>query len=350
MYIFGGEGADATGLSDVFVLDLDADSPRWELLRVDERAARPRGRWGHTLREVWPAHLVLFGGGSGDAALNDVHLLDLSASPPAWRELPVLPAPGPEPRSWHGACVANGTELIVCGGCNAAGRLMSDTWRLDLGKDPLRWEELSCGWAPPARLGLSLVPSEEGRIFAFGGLASAGVVRLRSQEAFTMDLRAPQPTWSYVSGSRQPSGAAQVGDAPPARLEHVAGTLVGGRVLVFGGSVVGHAGRSQAAAPWQPYVLSPNCEHPTWRRLPVRGDGPQDAWGYAACMLSGYRFVLPGKTGTNGSLDMNELHELTIFGGSDAGCARAEHYFGARRDGFASPAFRVGVRLTQRGG
>lgn len=327
VYVFGGEGADSTAFSDVFVLDLDAESPRWELLRVSERMARPPGRWGHTLREVWPSHLLLFGGCSSEGPLNDVYILDLSADPPAWRELPVQPQPAPAPRSWHGACVTNGAELVICGGCNAAGRLMSDTWRLDLTADCPRWEELSGAWAPPARLGLSLVPSEEGRIFAFGGLASAGAVRLRSQEAFTMDLRSPQPTWSYVSGSRQPSGAAQEGDAPPARLEHVAGALVGGRVLVFGGSVVGSGsggavGRSQAVAPWQPYVLSPNCEHPTWRRLPVCGDGPDDAWGYAACMLSGCRFILPGKV-TNGALDMNELNELTIFGGHESGCGSA---------------------------
>jgi hypothetical protein len=169
---------------------------------------------------------------------------------------------------------------------------------------------------PPARLGLSLVATEEGRVFAFGGLASAGPVRLRSQDAFSMDLRSPEPTWHYVTGSQLPSGAAAAGTPPPPRLEQVAGTLIGGRVLVFGGSVNGGSNNAAAAA-WEPYVLSPNVETPTWRRLPVRGQGPRDAWGYSACMLGAHRFILPGKL-QNGTMDVNEMHELSLFSDPEA--------------------------------
>jgi hypothetical protein len=173
------------------------------------------------------------------------------------------------------------------------------------------WQELSPGWAPPARLGLSLVATEEGRVFAFGGLASAGPVRLRSQDAFTLDLRAANPTWCYVTGSQLPSGATAAGTPPPPRLEQVAGTLIGGRVLVFGGSVNVDGGSERGRA-WEPYVVSPNCETPTWRRLAVRGEAPDDAWGYSSCMLGSRRFILLGKS-ENGGLDLNQLHELTLL-------------------------------------
>jgi hypothetical protein len=193
------------------------------------------------------------------------------------------------------------------------------------------WTELSPQWSPPARLGLSLVATEEGRVFAFGGLAIAGAIRLRSQDAFTLDLRASPPTWRYVTGSQLPAGIAAAGTPPPPRLEQVAGALIGGRVLVFGGSMIGAGARDGAAAAgpggapggdpgsaaasarsWEPYVMSPNSETPTWRRLRVRGAAPRDAWGYSSCMLGTTRFVLLGRY-ENDTLDLNELHELSVL-------------------------------------
>jgi len=315
VFIFGGEGADASAYNDLFVLDLGRASPCWQLVDMPPDATKPRGRWGHTLRELGSTAMVLFGGSSADGPVNDVFILDASRWPPTWREVHVSPQPSPVPRSWHGACTLSGKELLIFGGCSAAGKLLSDTWRLNLLPDAQdawpQWEELSCAWTPPARLGLSLVATEEGRVFAFGGLASAGPVRLRSQDAFTLDLRSSQPTWHYVTGSQLPSGAAAAGTPPPPRLEQVAGTLIGGRVLVFGGSVNGGSDAAVTRA-WEPYVMSPNSETPTWRRLRVTGAGPRDAWGYSTCMLGTHRFILAGKYDA-GVLDMNELHELSLL-------------------------------------
>jgi hypothetical protein len=322
VFIFGGEGADASAYNDLFVLDLDVPAPAWQAVVLPEDALLPPGRWGHTLRELGSSALVLFGGCSAAGPLNDVFVLNLAVSPPVWREVVCAPEPAPVPRSWHGACTLSGRELLIFGGCSSTGKLLSDTWRLSLELEFPRWEELSHGWTPPARLGLSLVATEEGRVFAFGGLASAGPVRLRSQDAFSMDLRSPEPTWHYVTGSQLPSGAAAAGTPPPPRLEQVAGTLIGGRVLVFGGSVNGGSNNAAAAA-WEPYVLSPNVETPTWRRLPVRGQGPRDAWGYSACMLGAHRFILPGKY-QNGTLDVNQLHELSVFSDPDADVVPAD--------------------------
>ena len=320
VFVFGGEGADATAYNDLFVLDLGIADPTWLRVAFPPDALRPRGRWGHTLRELGSHALVLFGGSSADGPVNDVFVLD--ASTWQWREVHCSPDPQPVPRSWHGACTLGGRDLIIFGGCSAGGKLLSDTWRLNLDTSFPQWEQLSIGWTPPARLGLSLVATEEGRVFAFGGLASAGPVRLRSQDAFTMDLRAPMPTWHYVTGSQLPSGAAAAGTPPPPRLEQVAGTLIGGRVLVFGGSVNGGSDAAVTRA-WEPYVMSPNSETPTWLRLRVTGSGPRDAWGYSTCMLGTHRFILAGKYDA-GVLDMNELHELSLLSDPPAWEAAAD--------------------------
>ena len=311
VFVFGGEGADATAYNDLFVLDLGVADPSWSRVAFPPGALLPRGRWGHTLRELGSSGLVLFGGSSADGPVNDVFVLDAAQWPPQWREVHCSPEHQPVPRSWHGACTLGGKDLIIFGGCSAGGKLLSDTWRLNLDTAFPQWEQLSVGWTPPARLGLSLVATEEGRVFAFGGLASAGPVRLRSQDAFTMDLRSPSPTWHYVTGSQLPSGAAAAGTPPPPRLEQVAGTLIGGRVLVFGGSVNGGSDAAVTRA-WEPYVMSPNSETPTWLRLRVTGSGPRDAWGYSTCMLGTHRFILAGKYEA-GVLDMNELHELSLL-------------------------------------
>lgn len=328
--------------SDLFVLDCSAPEPAWKRMHVADAAPQPVGRWGHTLRELGPSHLVLFGGCTPDGPLNDLFTLDLDCMPPTWRALPFQPQPSPQPRSWHGACTVNGQELIIFGGCSAAGRLLSDTWRINLTDASPHWEELSVGWAPPARLGLSLVATERSRLFAFGGLASAGPVRLRSQDAFAMDLSSAQPTWSYVSGSQLPSGASAAGTPPPPRLEQVVGTIIGGRVLVFGGSV---GGGGATPASWEPYVMSPNSELPTWRRLQVRGEGPRDAWGYSACMLGFKSFILAGRfDGT--ALDLNEINELCLL--SDPGETPLGS-FGPALIGPAPPqwALQPGARLLE---
>jgi hypothetical protein len=179
VFIFGGEGADASAYNDLFVLDLDVPAPAWRNVALPEDALLPPGRWGHTLRELGSSALVLFGGCSAAGPLNDVFVLNLAVSPPVWREVVCAPEPAPVPRSWHGACTLNGRELLIFGGCSSTGKLLSDTWRINLESDWPRWEELSHNWTPPARLGLSLVATEEGRVVAFGGVASAGAVRLR---------------------------------------------------------------------------------------------------------------------------------------------------------------------------
>ncbi|CBI20769.3 unnamed protein product, partial [Vitis vinifera] len=257
--------------------------------------------------------VVLFGGeGVNMQPMNDTFVLDLNATNPewqhvkhpTWREISGL-AP-PLPRSWHSSCTLDGTKLVVSGGCADSGVLLSDTFLLDLAtiEKPV-WREIPVAWTPPSRLGHSLSVYGGRKILMFGGLAKSGPLRFRSSDVFTMDLSEEEPCWRCVTGSGMPGSGNPAGTAPPPRLDHVAVSLPGGRILIFGGSVAGLHSASQS------YLLDPTDEKPTWRILNVPGRPPRFAWGHSTCVVGGTRaIVLGGQTGEEWML--SELHELSL--------------------------------------
>nr|AML77656.1 putative LOV domain-containing protein [Tragopogon porrifolius] len=298
--LFGGEGVNMQPMNDTFVLDLNSCKPEWENIKV---GSPPPGRWGHTLSCVNGSNLVLFGGCGRQGLLNDVFLLDLDAKHPTWREISGL-AP-PLPRSWHSSCTLDGTKLIVSGGGADSGVLLSDTFLLDLSIEKPIWREIPVSWTPPSRLGHTLSVYGGRKILMFGGLAKSGPLRFRSSDVFTMDLSEDVPCWRSVTGSGMPGAGNPGGVAPPPRLDHVAVSLPGGRILVFGGSVAGLHSASQL------YILDPTEEKPTWRILNVPGRPPRFAWGHSTCVVGGTRaIVLGGQTGEEWML--SELQELSL--------------------------------------
>nr|AML76943.1 putative LOV domain-containing protein [Ipomoea pubescens] len=298
--LFGGEGVNMQPMNDTFVLDLNSSSPEWKHVKV---SSPPPGRWGHTLSCVNGSHLVVFGGCGTQGLLNDVFVLDLDAKHPTWREISSL-AP-PLPRSWHSSCTLDGTKLIVSGGCADSGVLLSDTFLLDLSMEKPMWREIPVAWTPPCRLGHTLSVYGGRKILMFGGLAKSGPLRFRSSDVFTMDLSEEQPCWRCVTGSGMPGAGNPGGIAPPPRLDHVAVSLPGGGILVFGGSVAGLHSASQL------YILDPVEDKPTWRILNVPGRPPRFAWGHSTCVVGGTRtIVLGGQTGEDWML--SELHELSL--------------------------------------
>ncbi|XP_051138723.1 adagio protein 1-like [Andrographis paniculata] len=300
--LFGGEGVNMQPMNDTFVLDLNSTNPEWQHVKV---SSPPPGRWGHTLSCVNGSHLVVFGGCGRQGLLNDVFVLDLDAKHPTWREISSL-AP-PLPRSWHSSCTLDGTKLIVSGGCAYSGVLLSDTFLLDLSMEKPMWREIPAAWSPPSRLGHTLSVYGGRKILMFGGLAKSGPLRFRSSDVFTMDLSEDEPCWRCVTGSGMPGAGNPGGVAPPPRLDHVAVSLPGGRILVFGGSVAGLHSASQL------YILDPTEEDPTWRILNVPGRPPRFAWGHSTCIVGGTRaIVLGGQTGEEWML--GELHELSLTG------------------------------------
>nr|AML78645.1 putative LOV domain-containing protein [Miconia bicolor] len=298
--LFGGEGVNMQPMNDTFVLDLNASNPEWRHVQV---SSPPPGRWGHTLSCVNGSHLVVFGGCGRQGLLNDVFLLDLDANPPAWREVSGL-AP-PIPRSWHSSCTLDGNKLIVSGGCADSGALLSDTFLLDLFMEKPVWRELLAAWTPPSRLGHTLTVYGGRKILMFGGLAKSGPLRFRSSDVFTMDLSEEEPCWRCVTGSGMPGSGNPAGIGPPPSLDHVAVSIPGGRILIFGGSVSGLHSVSQL------YLLDPTDEKPAWKILNVPGRPPRFAWGHSTCVVDGTRaIVLGGQTGEDWML--TELHELSL--------------------------------------
>ncbi|CAM8911197.1 hypothetical protein QQ045_032373 [Rhodiola kirilowii] len=298
--LFGGEGVNMQPMNDTFVLDLSSSHPAWQHMQV---SSPPPGRWGHTLSCVNGSNLVVFGGCGTHGLLNDVFVLDLDAKQPTWREIPGL-AP-PIPRSWHSSCTLDGTQLIVSGGCADSGVLLSDTFLLDLFMDKPTWREIPAAWTPPSRLGHTLSVYGGKKILMFGGLAKSGPLRFRSSDVFSMDLSEEEPCWRCVTGSGMPGAGNPGGVAPPPRLDHVAVSLPGGRILIFGGSVAGLHSASQL------YLLDPTDEKPTWRILNVPGRPPRFAWGHSTCVVGGTRaIVLGGQTGEEWML--SEIHELSL--------------------------------------
>nr|AML76532.1 putative LOV domain-containing protein [Anthoceros agrestis] len=299
LVLFGGEGANMQPMNDTFVLDFSVPHPEWIRIEV---GSPPPGRWGHTLSCVNGSWLVVFGGCGKDGLLNDVYVVDLDEPHPTWRK--VAGAVPPVPRSWHSSCTLDGTKLVVSGGSADSG-LLSDTFILDVAKEEPIWQEIPVSWSPPARLGHTLTVYGDKKILMFGGLAKSGPLSLRSSDVFTIDLSEEEPKWKYVTGSSLPGGATPADTPPPPRLDHVAVSLTGGRVLIFGGSIAGLHSASQL------YLLDPAEEKPTWRMLDVPGDQPKFAWGHSTCVVGGIRaVVMGGHTGEEWIL--NELHELSL--------------------------------------
>ncbi|TVU33442.1 hypothetical protein EJB05_25259 [Eragrostis curvula] len=300
--LFGGEGVNMQPMNDTFVLDLSASKPEWRHINV---SGAPPGRWGHTLSCLNGSRLVLFGGCGGQGLLNDVFILDLDAQHPTWREIPGL-AP-PVPRSWHSSCTLDGTKLVVSGGCADSGVLLSDTHLLDVTMEKPVWREIPVSWTPPSRLGHSISVYDGRKILMFGGLAKSGPLRLRSNDVFTMDLSEDKPCWRCITGSGMPGAGNPAGVGPPPRLDHVAVSVPGGRIVIFGGSVAGLHSASQL------YLLDPTEQKPTWRILNVPGRPPRFAWGHSTCVVGGTKaIVLGGQTGEEWML--TEIYELSLTG------------------------------------
>lgn len=301
LVLFGGEGVNMQPMDDTFVLNLDAEFPEWQRVRVK---SSPPGRWGHTLSCLNGSWLVVFGGCGRQGLLNDVFVLDLDAKHPTWKE--VAGGTPPLPRSWHSSCTIEGSKLVVSGGCTDAGVLLSDTFLLDLTRDKPTWREIPTSWAPPSRLGHSLSVFGRTKILMFGGLANSGHLKLRSGEAYTIDLEDEKPRWRELECSAF-TGAV----VPPPRLDHVAVSMPCGRVIIFGGSIGG------LHSPSQLFLIDPAEEKPSWRILNVPGKPPKFAWGHSTCVVGGTRvLVLGGHTGEEWIL--NELHELCLASRQDS--------------------------------
>ena len=233
---------------------------------------------------------MLFGGCGANGALNDVHVLRLSAGEPLhWQSLPMPMSHAPRPRSWHGAASLSDRRLLVFGGCDAVGRMLNDTWILHLHPTAPYWQQLDTDWAPPPRLGISLsvTPDRENRaserVIMFGGLAAVGPLRLRSNDTFSMSPNDPSPTWRFVCDDTKEVDAGAHGSyrekqpaalpTPAPRMEQVMGVVAGDCAIMFGGSLGDSSARNRSPVS-EPWVCRLNDATPMWRPLRIQDAGP----------------------------------------------------------------------------
>lgn len=122
----------------------DASVPDWTAVRATGTAPSPRR--GHSF--VWDGGdmMICFGGTTGTSVDNSVFVYTLSRK--EW-STPHIVGTTPPPRTQHAAVMVTPTQMLVFGGCSAAGMFFNDTYILDT----LCWT-----WSKPQPLNSSPAP------------------------------------------------------------------------------------------------------------------------------------------------------------------------------------------------
>lgn len=236
MIVFGGtDSADAPVVNptnDVWILDLAVTPPAWTPL--SPTGAAPAPRHGHSA--VWDApnhRMIVFGGrrplGSGTQTLfNDVWQLDFSVAPPAWSPIAPAGAP-PSPRFGQSGFLDDlNQRLVLFGGANGLGSpVFNDVWTLNLSGGPATWTLVASTGGPPTQryLAASMFDGVTQLLTVFGGFTSAGL----ANDVWTLNLSLPTPTWN------QPS----IAGAPPSARYGTYAVLDSARqqMVLFGGGI-----------------------------------------------------------------------------------------------------------------
>jgi hypothetical protein len=218
MVVFGGYGPGYYR-NDVWVLSL-AGTPAWT--QVTPSGTPPSGRVGHSaVYDPVRDCMVVFGGGTGTAYVNDVWAMSLVGTP-AWTEMTPSGTP-PSARYLHsGIYDPVRDRMVVFGGYSGSSGL-NDVWAMSLVGTPA-WTQLSpTGSSPDARYAHSAIydPIRD-RMVAFGGYGP-GYYR---NDVWALSL-AGTSAWTQLTPSGTP---------PSGRDGHSAiYDPVRDRMVVFGG-------------------------------------------------------------------------------------------------------------------
>jgi len=228
--LFGGATGDTgkysiTGETFVF----DCILRKWR--KLEPSGSSPTQRAAHASTAVEESQLVIYGGatGGGGLAPDDLYLLDLRSGEDhaQWMIVPVV---GTTPGRRYGHTIAFTKPFLMVFGGNTGNEAVNDVWTLNVEKAPHFWTKLECeGEQPPTRVyhssALCSSGTANGMIVIFGG-------RTQDQSALNDSWglrRHRNKTWDWV---RAPYRA----DATPpmARYQHSA-LFLGSTMLVIGG-------------------------------------------------------------------------------------------------------------------
>ena len=252
LILFGGEAADGTRLSDVWVLHapsrgwreaLEAAGgaspelgkmPTWEKVQCGsiygENVPTPRSNHASVICKDC---MLVFGGWgeSNIVPLSHCELLHLDTF--CWTHCSTI-GTGPPPRGNPTLVYFERINSIVMfGGWDGKAR-RNDTWRLDMNN--WKWEEIVTETAPKARSDHSAVMwkrgthEQEDAMLLFGG--SVEGTSGASSELWAFQFQTETESWSW-------SKIETVGPAPPGRTSHatcVAGSGISAQMIVVGGT------------------------------------------------------------------------------------------------------------------
>jgi len=214
MLVFGGFPSfpsfakwGAFGGGDMAKNDLheyDAEACSWA--RVEAGGDVPSGRHGMTA-VVAEGAVYVFGGYSGNAAMNDLFRLDVpvgggSLGGCAWTRL--QPSGTPPPPRWRHVSWAYGGDVYVLGGSTREAQALNlgDLHCYRVAEN--RWEAVECaGEAPSARHDCTAVVHGE-VVYLFGGNAGGRKAAEPLNDLWKLDLRKCE--WERVPGT-PPAGA-----------------------------------------------------------------------------------------------------------------------------------------------
>lgn len=190
MIIFGGRTARGELEDDVWALDLSLDIPQWTRLPDG-----PAPREEHTaIYDQANQRMIVFGGVTADGrTVNDVWGLDLTLGEEAWTELSV--GTRPTSRQRHTAIYDPFNQRMVAfGGLESDGTATNDVWALDLRFGQESWAEIEGGGLLPPNcvdMAAAYDPRNQ-RMIVYGGLDGTGRI---IGETWLLDLTLGQETW-----------------------------------------------------------------------------------------------------------------------------------------------------------
>jgi len=198
MVVFGGSGRGGLR-NDTWALDLTPGAETWSQLAVTGSA--PAARWQHTaIYDAENGLMVVFGGPSGGALLNDAWSLNLTTQ--HWAAL--SPAGDPPPtRRKHSAVFHHplGTPygwMIVFGGLGNGG-FLDDAWYLRLTPGEIEWFQTvpTSPSSPAARAGHAAAQINEESDYRMVVLGGRGMGSLAGETQWVYDV--PTVSWSPLT-------------------------------------------------------------------------------------------------------------------------------------------------------